>query len=260
MSQHKLNLYEKKPAKWKRKEGKVLFNRDLFGESVEGKRPKSTGVVIGQKDWQVDDGIFLRSRPATYSGSPSSFCNFSSTSTCYNCVYDEKKGREFCEIMGSSYCKKCIKTTRQKEINEEVSSTLGISGNGYTSPLGNAFFATRSTLACSNDRSLFIRLHNLNSYSSEYYINPTNGIGNALASNEEILNENGSNHTSNLFQVPDGDKEASQRSFSKKKRKIGATGIAKRKFVTFNGLPIEPPLITVDLSNQIMNHLVISDS
>ena len=29
---------------------------------------------------------------------------------------------------------------------------------------------------------------------------------------------------------------------------------SKRKFVTFNGLPIiEPPLITLDLSNQIMN-------
>ena len=246
--------------KWKRKEGKVLFNCNLFEESVEGKRPKSTGVVLGQKVWQVEDGIFLRTRAATYSGSPSSFCNFSSTSTCYNCVYDKTKGREFCEIMGSSYCKQCIKTTRQQEINEEVSSTLGISENGYTSPLGNAFFATRSTLAYANDRSLFFRLHNLNSNSSEYYINPTNGIGNALASNEEILNENCSNHTSNLLQVPDGDNEASQRSLNKKKRKTGATGIAKRKFVTFNGLPIEPPLITVDLSNQIMNHLAISDS
>ena len=45
---------------------------------------------------------------------------------------------------------------------------------------------------------------------------------------------------------------------NRKKRKMG-TANSKRKFVTFNGLPIEPPLITVDLSNQIMNHTTPND-
>ena len=47
-------------------------------------------------------------------------------------------------------------------------------------------------------------------------------------------------------------------SLNRKKRKMG-TANSKRKFVTFNGLPIEPPLITVDLSNQIMNHTTPND-
>ena len=34
---------------------------------------------------------------------------------------------------------------------------------------------------------------------------------------------------------------------------------SKRKFVSFNGLPIKPSLITVDLSNKIMNHMTPND-
>ena len=30
---------------------------------------------------------------------------------------------------------------------------------------------------------------------------------------------------------------------------------SKRKFVSFNGLPIKPSFSTVDLSNKIMNHM-----
>ena len=37
------------------------------------------------------------------------------------------------------------------------------------------------------------------------------------------------------------------------------TSNSTRKFVTFNELPIEPPLITVDLSNKIMNHTTLND-
>ena len=34
---------------------------------------------------------------------------------------------------------------------------------------------------------------------------------------------------------------------------------SKRKFVSFNGLPIKPSFITVDLSNKIMNHMTPND-
>lgn len=247
----------------------------MFGKTIEmSKRPQSTGDVTDQNVWQVDEGILLRPRAATYSGSPSSFFSFTSTATCYNCLYDESNGREFCEIMGSSYCKQCIKTTRQKEVDEEVASALDVSsGNGYRTLLGENFFAIRQrqrqshTSAFPSDRRLFIRLHNLNSNSAEYYINPTNGIETAKISVYESgssLGESDRNlqltnqDTPSFLQVPG--QEATQRSMSKKKRKYGGTGKIKRKYVTFNGLPIEPPLITVDLSNQIMNHLVIKDS
>ena len=45
---------------------------------------------------------------------------------------------------------------------------------------------------------------------------------------------------------------------TKKKRKMGTVN-SKRKFVSFNGLPINPSLITVDLSNKIMNHMTPND-
>ena len=45
---------------------------------------------------------------------------------------------------------------------------------------------------------------------------------------------------------------------TKKKRKMGTVN-SKRKFVSFNGLPIKPSLITVDLSNKIMNHMTPND-
>ena len=34
---------------------------------------------------------------------------------------------------------------------------------------------------------------------------------------------------------------------------------SKRRFVSFNGLPIKPSFITVDLSNKIMNHMTPND-
>ena len=43
-----------------------------------------------------------------------------------------------------------------------------------------------------------------------------------------------------------------------KKRKMGTVN-SKRKFVLFNGLPIKPSFITVDLSNKIMNHVTPND-
>lgn len=263
MSQHKSYICEENTASWKAKKGKVLLSRNLFGKSIQLDRPVSTDVTMGQKVWQADgDGIFLRSRAATYNESPLSACDFTSTATCYSCLFDEANGRKFCEILGSSYCKQCIKTRRQKEIDDEVTSALGISENrGCRSSFEDTFFQISRqspTLAFPSGKRLFARLHNLNS-SSEYYINPTDGIGTAVASLQGISCETGSSSESKLqivkqstpsLQMPGKERVTS----TQKKRKNAGTGSVKRKFVTFNGLPIEPPLITVDLCNQIMNH------
>lgn len=225
---------------------------------------------MGQKVWQTDEGIFFRCRIATaYNESPSSTCDSTSTTTCYSCLFDEANGREFCEIMGPSYCKQCIKTSRQQKIDDEVASALGISGNGGRSSFGDTLFQIRQspTVAFPNGRRLFKRLHNLNS-NSEYYINPQDGIGTALVSAQETSCDTGSSHdkidrkpqtvnqSTQTLQVPG--KECVTR--TQKKRKDGRTGIMKRKFVTFNGLPIEPPLIAVDLSNQIMSNTHVKES
>ena len=129
-----------------------------------------------------------------------------------------------------------------------------------------------------NDRKWFARLHNFNS-NSEYYINPVDGIKTNLAPSwqtatfegrsapvetrereiQEVWNQ--TKPTQNEFLlVPENGQGAEQVfewSLNRKKRKIG-TANSKRKFVTF-GLPIEPPLITVDLSNQTMNHTTPND-
>ena len=131
-----------------------------------------------------------------------------------------------------------------------------------------------------NDRKWFVRLHNFNS-NSEYYINPVDGIKTNLAPSwqtatfegrsvpvetrereiQEVWNQTTPTQNEFLLVPENGYISAEQifeRSFNRKKRKIG-TANSKRKFVTFNGLPIEPPLITVDLSNQIMNHTTPND-
>ena len=239
------------------------MSRNLYEESVQLNRPVITGVMMGQQ------GIFFRRRVANYNGSPSSTCDSNSTATCFSCLFDEANGREFCEIMGPSYCKYCIKKYRQQKIDDEVTSTLGISENRGRSSFGDTFFQIRQspTFAFPCGRRLFTRLHNLNP-NSEYYINPQDGIGTALVSAQEISCETGSSHDrvdskpqtvnqgTQTLQVPG--KERVTR--TQKKRKDGRTGIMKRKFVTFNGLPIEPPLIAVDLSNQIMNSTSLKES
>ena len=243
------------------------MSRNLLGESVQPDRPVSTGVMMGQNVWQADEGVFFRPRATTYNGSPCSTCDFTRTATCHRCLFDEANGREFCEILGPSYCKQCIKTSRQKEIDDEVTSALGISERGCRSSFGDTFFQIRQspTLAFPSGRCLFTRLHNLNS-TSEYYINPTDGIETALASPQEISCETGSSHdrklqTANQSQTPTLQIPGKERvTRTQKKGNNGGAGVVKRKFVTFNGLPIEPPLITVELSNQIMNQPSVKES
>jgi len=169
--------------------------------------------------------------------------------------------------MGSRYCKHCIKTSRQKEIYDEVTSALGISENGSRCSYGDAFFQIRQspTMAFPSGRRLFTRLHNFNTNSEYRDINPIDGIETALASPREISFETGSSNDRNLQManqsIPTLQVSGKERvSRTQKKRKNGGTSTAKRKFVTFNGLPIEPPLITVDLSNQIMNQPSVKES
>ena len=277
---------KKSPAK--RSKGRhTLTDPEVIGEQ----RPFSTGDLKDRKVWGLENGVFARSRAETYNGSPSPyFCDYTNTATCYNCLFDAAQGRQFCEIMGSKYCHECIREKRKKDIEEEVFSALGISQNMneaslsdtilYTTREGPQAMRSPSSMAIRpNDRKWFVRLHNFNS-NSEYYINPVDGIKTNLAPScqtatfegrsvpvttrereiHEVWNQTKPTQSEFLL-VPENGQGAEQvfeRSLNRKKRKIG-TANSKRKFVTFNGLPIEPPLITVDLSNQIMNHTTPND-
>ena len=131
-----------------------------------------------------------------------------------------------------------------------------------------------------NGRKWFVRLHNFDS-NSENYINPVDGIKTNLAPTcqsptcegrsrvqvetremeiqEERINQKTPTQDEFLL-VPESDhisvEQIFERSLNRKKRKMG-TANSKRKLLTFNGLPMERPLITVDLSNQIMNHTAL---
>ena len=223
-----------------------------------------------------------RSRTATYSGSLPSFGDNTNTTTCYNCVYDTAKGRQFCEIMGSKYCYQCIKTRKRQELDYEISSCApGIAESIKKTSFSETAIAAihRPSVAFPSDRNCFVRLHSFNN-TSGYYINPIDGIkpilllsrqklvsdgplqGTFVHNNEKVrlANQETAIHSQNQWlRVPGTDPGTLQRkdvTLAGKKQRIG---MVKRKFVTFNGLPIEPPLITVDLSNHIMNHLVIKD-
>ena len=125
------------------------------------------------------------------------------------------------------------------------------------------------TLASSTGRELFNRLNNINS-NSEYYVNPTNGIRSetlqVMSDDSDYERQLPGQSKSSFLQVTGSESPnyASSQgvlgTVSKKRRRKGVSGKTRRQFRTFNGLPIEPPLITVDLSNQIMNQLVINDS
>ena len=55
-----------------------------------------------------------------------------------------------------------------------------------------------------------------------------------------------------------GAEQSLERFSNTKKRKMGTVN-SKRKFVSFNGLPIKPSFITVDLSNRIINRKTPND-
>ena len=61
-----------------------------------------------------------------------------------------------------------------------------------------------------------------------------------------------------VFENSQGVEQSLERFSNTEKRKMGTVN-SKRKFVSFNGLPIKPSFITVDLSNKIMNHVTPND-
>ena len=74
---------------------------------------------------------------------------------------------------------------------------------------------------------------------------------------EEAINQISPTQNENEFPLIPKNGQGAEQVFERS-RKMG-TSNSTRKFVTFNWLPIEPPLITVNLSNQIMNHITPND-
>lgn len=224
-----------------------------------------------------------KSRANKYSGSAASFCYYTSTASCYHCPYDAGEGRLFCEIMGSKYCYKCIRITRQ-DLGRDVNScrgTLGISDHTGKISLDDAVIARIQcpTAAIPTDtRNWFVRLHKMNSI-SENYIHPMDGIRtNSSLPPQKLAFDDGTRRNvvktkaqevhqesatyGKFLQVCDTDPGSLQKkgwTSKRKKRRTGTVHTGRKKIVTFNGLPIEPPLITIDLSNQIMNNLIVKD-
>ena len=140
------------------------MQRNHYTDRIEQQRPHTTGALLGQI-WKVDGAPVLPSWTATVPFSPSSFCHFPSSSTCYHCLFDQTNGREFCEIMGRGYCTTCIKTNRRNENDEEVINALGTSVNErFASLFGDTILQIKQspTLASSTGRELFNRLDNFN--------------------------------------------------------------------------------------------------
>ena len=55
-----------------------------------------------------------------------------------------------------------------------------------------------------------------------------------------------------------GAEQSLERFSNTERRKMGTVN-SKRRFVSFNGLPIKPSFITLDLYTKIMNHMVPND-
>ena len=84
---------------------------NLFRDK-EKRRPHSTGDLKDMKVWKMDDCVVDRSRAATCSGFLPCFGDYNNTTTCYNCLYDAAKGRQFYEIkkkerVRTSFVQKC---------------------------------------------------------------------------------------------------------------------------------------------------------
>lgn len=272
---------KKSPKTTRGKKFMMCRKLNLFRDK-EKRRPHYTGDLREMKVWKMDDWVADRSRAATCSGFLPCFGDYNNTTTCYNCLYDAAKGRQFCEIMGSKYCHQCIKERKRQELDLEISScTPEIAESIKKTSFSETAIAAihKPSVAFPSHRNCFVRLHNLNN-TSEYYINPMDGIKPNLVSSCKKLvfdgplqgtfvyrdekvreaNQETAIHGQNQWlRVPRTDPGTLRRKDETLARKKWRTGTIKRKFVTFNGLPIEPPLITVDLSNQIMNHLVLKD-
>ena len=258
-----------------RKRTKMLASQESILNGNKGqRRPFSSDDMIDNYVLNLS-----KSKANTYSGSAASFSYYTSTATCYHCLYDAAKGRQFCEIMGSKYCYKCIRITRRDLHRGLNSCTLGISDDTGKTSFNDAVINRIQcpTTAIPNTRNCFLRLHNMN-LMSEYYINPMDDIrtnsslpprklafDNATPLNvvkqkaQEVYQESAYGAFLQVCDTDPGSLQKKDWTSKRKKRITGTVHTERKKVVTFNGLPLEPPLITIDLSNQIMNHLTVKD-
>lgn len=218
---------------------------------------------------KIDKEVFSHGRTKTYGAADMEVMS---------CINETLSGRHFCEIIGSELCHLCIKQNRRKQVEEETSSfVLGISHSLKKTSFSDAVIARIQSPPVSrvpNGRSSFVRLHNWNSV-PRYYFNALDSKRNYPACKVSVQS---SSHAQWTFDVertnaPNrGPTTAGQNQWlrvankeqNNLQRKDGALYGKKtrqkenvsqpRKFLTFNGLPapVEPPLITVEVSNQIV--------
>lgn len=191
------------------------------------------------------------------------------------CINDTLSGRHFCEIFGSELCHLCIKRNRRKQVEEETSSfVLGISHSLKKTSFSDAVIARIQSPPVSrvpNGRTCFVRLHNWNSV-PRYYFNALDGKRNYPACKEVSVQS--SSHAQWTFdaertnapkreiataqnqwlRVPNTEQNNLQRkdrALRGKKTRQKENVSQPRKILTFSGLPVEPPLVTVESSNLI---------
>lgn len=88
--------------------------------------------------------------------------------------------RDFCEVLGNQYCKSCRKEGLRMECIDDFESTYLDTKSHHEkrsfTPFSDIVLCRNPAIPHSESRGLFNRLHELNSCSPEYYINPVDGI------------------------------------------------------------------------------------
>lgn len=191
------------------------------------------------------------------------------------CINDTLSGRHFCEIFGSELCHLCIKRNRRKQVEEETTSfVLGISHSLKKTSFSDAVIARIQSPPVSrvpNGRSCFVRLHNWNSV-PRYYFNALDGNRNYPACKEVSVQSSShaqwtfdaertnapnreiataQNQWLRVANTEQNNLQRKDRALYGKKTRQKENVSQPRKILTFSGLPVEPPLITVESSNLI---------
>ena len=205
---------------------------------------------------KIDKGVFSHGRTKT-------------------CINDTLSGRHFCEIFGSELCHLCIKRNRRKQVEEETSSfVLGISHSLKKTSFSDAVIARIQSPPVSrvpNGRSCFVRLHSWNSV-PRYYFNALDGKRNYPACKEVSVQSSShaqwtfdsdrtnapnreiataQNQWLRVANTEQNNLQRKDRALHGKKTRQKENVPQPRKILTFSGLPVEPPLITVESSNLI---------
>lgn len=191
------------------------------------------------------------------------------------CINDTLSGRHFCEIFGSELCHLCIKRNRRKQVEEETSSfVLGISHSLKKTSFSDAVIARIQSPPVSrvpNGRTCFVRLHNWNSV-PRYYFNALEGKRNYPACKEVSVESSShaqwtfdaertnapnreiataQNQWLRVANTEQNNLQRKDRALRGKKTRQKENVSQPRKILTFSGLPVEPPLVTVESSNLI---------